>query len=41
MNAEGISKAVFGAIAEWLDEEIVGFEPNAGLTSHYHHLGIG
>jgi hypothetical protein len=32
MNAEGISKVVFGAIAEWLDEEIVGFEPNCRVN---------
>jgi hypothetical protein len=32
MDAEDIAKAVFGAIADWLDEEIVGFEPNCRVN---------
>jgi hypothetical protein len=28
MNAEDFAKAALSAINDWLDEEIVGFEPN-------------
>ena len=28
-------------IAHWLDEEIVGFEPNYKVNLRNHHLGIG
>ena len=30
MDAEDLSKAALGAIDDWLDEEIVGFEPEEG-----------
>ena len=30
MDAEDLVKAALGAIDDWLDEEIVGFEPEGG-----------
>jgi hypothetical protein len=30
MNAEDLAKAALCAIDDWLDEEIVGFEPEEG-----------
>jgi len=30
MDAEDLAKATLSAIDEWLDEEIVGFEPEEG-----------
>ena len=32
MDAEDLSKAALTAIDDWLDEEIVGFEPEGGLV---------
>jgi len=31
MDAEDLAKAALSAIDDWLDEEIVGFEPEEGL----------
>jgi hypothetical protein len=33
MDAEDLSKAALTAIDEWLDEEIVCFEPEEGLAT--------
>ena len=35
MDAEDLSKAALTAIDDWLDEEIVGFEPEEGVV-HLH-----
>jgi len=33
MDAEDLAKAALSAIDDWLDEEIVGFEPEWGLIT--------
>ena len=33
MDAEDLAKAALSAIDDWLDEEIVGFEPEEGVAS--------
>ena len=33
MDAEDLAKAAFSAINDWLDEEIVGFEPEEGYQN--------
>ena len=33
MDAEDLAKAALSAIDDWLDEEIVGFEPEEGLAT--------
>ena len=30
MDADDLAKAALGAIDDWLDEEIIGFEPEEG-----------
>ena len=32
MDAEDLTKAALSAIDDWLDEEIIGFEPEEGLV---------
>ena len=32
MDAEDLAKAALSAIDDWLDEEIVGFEPEEGFV---------
>ena len=34
MDAEDLAKAALKGIDDWLDEEIVGFEPECGLVYH-------
>jgi len=35
MDAEDLAKAALSAIDDWLDEEIVGFEPEEGYANYF------